>query len=346
MAISAPEKITKKMILEKIGNIAQLASIRKYFLADGPAMNMRAADIDTGGGLSLTVLPDRGMDISLASYKGINISYLTCTGEINPAFFEPEGVGWLRTYTAGLLTTCGLTYLGPPVKDGDEELGLHGRYSTIPVRQLSDNSRWEGDKYILELSGITEEARIFGDKIRLSRKISAIAGESRFFIDDNVENFGFSDSPFTILYHINIGFPFLDAHSKFSVSAHESYPRDPEAAKGLARKSEFSAPIPNFKEQVFTYRVKPDQEGFGRAELVNEMLEGGLKLYVKFNHDELPFLTQWKMAGQGEYVLGIEPCNVPCENRKSLRDKKMLPMLAPGETRKIHLEIGVEKISK
>ena len=65
-----------------------------------------AIDVDTGaGGLRFTVLPDRGLDISLASYKGNNLSFLTPAGETHPAFYEPGGLGWLRTFTGGLLTT-------------------------------------------------------------------------------------------------------------------------------------------------------------------------------------------------------------------------------------------------
>ena len=96
---------------------------------------MRATDINTGSGLQYTVLPDRAMDISLASYKGTNLVYLTCNGETNPAFYEQEGIGWLRTFAAGLFTTCGLTYLGSPCEDEGEQLGLHGRISTT----LPDN---------------------------------------------------------------------------------------------------------------------------------------------------------------------------------------------------------------
>ena len=47
------------------------------------------------------------------------------------------------------------------------------------------------------------------------------------------------------------------------------------------------------------------------------------------------------MMGQGDYVVGIEPCNAPCENRAILREQGRLPFLEPGETREMTLEIGV-----
>ncbi len=47
------------------------------------------------------------------------------------------------------------------------------------------------------------------------------------------------------------------------------------------------------------------------------------------------------MMGEGDYVVALEPCNVPCENRASLRRKNILPFLGPGESRSIDVEIGV-----
>ena len=164
-----------------IGNQAQIGGSRHYVLDDGWGRNLRAIDVNSGSGLQYTILPDRGMDISLASFKGINLVYLTCNGETHPAFYEPENFGWLHTFTAGLLTTCGLTYLGAPVTDDNEQLGLHGRYSTIPAKQVSDLSRWVDDEYHIKISGTIEEASMFGNKLRMERQIHSILGQNCFF---------------------------------------------------------------------------------------------------------------------------------------------------------------------
>ena len=47
------------------------------------------------------------------------------------------------------------------------------------------------------------------------------------------------------------------------------------------------------------------------------------------------------MLAEGEYVAGLEPCNVKCENRGKLRESGRLPFLAPGEVQEMDLEIGV-----
>src|SRR5665647_2161357 len=107
----------KEELFQYIGNQAQLGGTRHYVLSDGRGRDMRAIDVNSGSGLHYTILPDRGMDISLASYKGINLVYLTCNGETHPAYYEPENLGWLHTFTGGLLTTCGLTHVGGPAID-------------------------------------------------------------------------------------------------------------------------------------------------------------------------------------------------------------------------------------
>ena len=98
-------KNKKNELLQYIGNRAQLGGTRHYNLSDGPALNMRAIDVNTGAGLTYTTLPDRGMDISFASFRVTNLAFLTPNGETHPAFYEPQGIGWLRTFTGGLLTT-------------------------------------------------------------------------------------------------------------------------------------------------------------------------------------------------------------------------------------------------
>lgn len=75
--------------------------------------------------------------------------------------------------------------------------------------------------------------------------------------------------------------------------------------------------------------------------MVNPSLGDGLGLCVRFKTDELPFLNEWKMMGQGDYVVGIEPCNVPCRSRAALAKNGMLAALEPGETREIRVTISV-----
>lgn len=329
-------------IIKYIGNTSQLWGVRPYEFIDGWARKMRAFDVNAGNGLHYTVLPDRGMDISLASFKGYNLVYLTCNGETNPAYYEPEGIGWLHTFSGGLLTTCGLTHLGPPSVDDGEPLGLHGRYSTIPARQVADCSTWVNDTYQIKLKGIIEEGYLFGYKLRLVREITSTVGKNEIEILDTITNFGNKPSPYTILYHINLGYPLLSEKSVLEIDPQHTTARDENAASGIKEFRNFIEPQQNFKEQVFFHKMKRDKNGFAKTSLFNKEL--GIRLNLSFNVDQLPFLTEWKMMGFGEYVLGLEPCNVMVKSRKQLREERSLPYLEPQATVKNKVIISIEEI--
>ena len=119
-----------------LGNIYQIGGTRAYTLSDGSSNGCRCIDVKTGSGFDYTVVCDRGLDISLASYRGINLVHLTPNAETNPAFYDPWGAEWLRTFSGGLLTTCGPTYIGNACEDEGECLGQHGRFSALPARQV------------------------------------------------------------------------------------------------------------------------------------------------------------------------------------------------------------------
>jgi hypothetical protein len=282
------------------------------------------------------------MDISLASFKGKNLVYLTCNGETSPAYFEPEGIGWLRTFAAGLLTTCGLTYLGPPCADNGVQLGLHGRYSTLPVKQFADLSDWDGDNYVLKLKGTIEEGYLFGYKLRMERVIASIAGKNTIKITDTISNFGNVDSPYTVLYHMNLGYPLLSEDAELIIDPKNTVPRDGEAVPGIHEFKSFSKPQEAYREQVFFHTMKGDDSGKAYVELRNRKL--GVALTISFNIAQLTYVTQWKMLGFGEYVLGIEPCNVLCKSRAVLREEGNLPFLQPEESITNELEVSLTEI--
>ena len=97
-----------------IGNTDQLCSVTEYRICGGRADGVHAAKVCNGLGLELSVLPDRGMDISQLSFKGVNFSYIAPCGVVAPQYFDSHGIEFLRGFTAGMLTTCGLTAVGSP----------------------------------------------------------------------------------------------------------------------------------------------------------------------------------------------------------------------------------------
>jgi len=332
----------KSEILKYIGNLSQTGYCRHYILGDGWGRGMRATDINTGRGLQYTVLPDRGLDISLANFKGTNLVYQTCNGETHPSFYEPEGLGWLHTFGAGLLTTCGLTHLGPPCTDDGEQLGLHGRFSTIPSRQFADLSAWEGNDYRYKVKAIIEEGFLFGSKLRMEREITSVSGQNIILLTDIITNFGSKPSPYTILYHMNFGYPLLSEDTELTIDPLKTVPRDTDAVPGMKDFRSFIKPQQNYKEQVFFHTMQGNRNGDASVSVRNK--KTGVAVNISININQLPYIAQWKMMGWGEYVLGIEPSNVPVQSRKTLRENNTLPILQPDESKTNVIKIEVESI--
>jgi hypothetical protein len=334
---------TRDELSRRTGDLWQLGGVKPMVLDEGPERGVHIAEFRTGGGLNFAVLLDRGMDLGWAEFQGVPLAWQSAAGPIAPAFFEPEGLGWLRGFHGGLVATCGLTYAGAPCTDEGQQLGLHGRLSYTPARNACCGTEWQGDDLVLWAQGQMREAVIFGENVLLRRRIWSRLGEKRLFIDDAVINEGYHTTPHMMLYHINIGFPVVDASTELITSPALVRPRDSIAARGFDRYNRFQEPTSEYAEQVFYHDLTPDDEGFVRAALVNPSFYGGrgVGVYISYRQAELPYFTEWKQMGEGDYVVGMEPANCLVEGRDVDRAAGRLQFLEPGEGREYHLEIGV-----
>jgi hypothetical protein len=342
MANLYKKSIGRKSLETRVSRMSQVAGVRLATLEEGIEQGVKVADVCTGSGLSFTVALSRGMDIYSADYCGRALGWLSPVGLAAPSFFEPEGLGWLRTFGGGLLTTCGLTYLGAPGTDEGQQLGLHGRFSNLPAGNVRVSRDWAGEDYEMSIEGeVTEAMPVVGEFVRLRRKITARMGESRFFVSDVVENFGCKSIPHMILYHFNLGYPLLDEGARLLLPSLHAKPRDEAAAVEAEKWAEVLPPAAGFQERVYYHQTGADAEGRTLAALSNPNLDGGLALYVGFLKKQLPRLVQWKMCAAGNYVMGIEPANCWVGGRGRARAKGDLQFLEPGEKRSYDLEVGV-----
>jgi hypothetical protein len=83
-----------------------------------------------------------------------------------------------------------------------------------------------------------------------------------------------------------------------------------------------------------------DADGNVRVAIVNPHVRGGLGVYVVYRREQLPRYIEWRMMGEGQYVVGIEPCT-NLFGREAVRQAGELIVLQPGEKREYDLEIGV-----
>ena len=160
------KNLTKTEILKRVGDISQIAGATKFTYGEGKAKGTDAIEVKTGGGLRFVILTDKGMNIAYAELGGTPFSYISKTGVVSPAHYDEKD--FLRSFEGGLLTTCGLTYMGAPCEDEGVSLGAHGRISNTPAFDISIYQDWdENGEYIIKVSGKVKESSMFGDNLVL-----------------------------------------------------------------------------------------------------------------------------------------------------------------------------------
>lgn len=338
------KKLTRKQILERVGDIRQIAGVRRVERADGTGKGSGLFSFRTGTGFDYDVLIDRGMDIGRAEYQGMSLVWRSASGDAHPHRYDEFGAKWIRIFPGGLVTTCGLTQMGAPCVDNGEALGAHGRYTSLPASQVCHEEFWDGDDYVMRVSGKMQEAVLFGENLVLERTIESRLGQPGLSLCDRVTNFGYRPTPHMILYHCNFGYPLLDETTRLETPHRSITPRDAEASVGADDACSFHAPKAGYKEKVYFHDLKADRAGEVTVKLVNPSLAGGLEMAMTYRQDTLPYFTQWKMLGKGEYVCGLEPGNATVMGRVAEREAGRLVTLRPGESREYSLKIAVQRL--
>jgi hypothetical protein len=336
----------KREIEAYVGKIDQVGGIRRYKCMEGKEAESELIHVRTGAGLTYTISPSRGFDIVFAEYGGTPISWTSQNGMSHPSYFQNKGTNWLKTAVGGLLMTCGLTQVGNPCRDGEEELGLHGAIHHTSAKYISTKAEWVNDEYVLTASGEIEETTIFGHHLQLTREISSFIGRNKIYIKDTVENKGFEPAPHMILYHFNFGFPLMDEKTVVNVPSRQVRPRDNDVS--LDEYLSWEAPKLGIMEKVYYHEdlVKDDNK-MTKVTITNPEFPSLTKkapttLSLSWRIDTLPKFVQWKMNGKGMNVLGIEPSNCYVEGRVKEKEYGTLRFIQPGEKLDYHLELEIE----
>lgn len=149
-----------------IGHPSQLYGVRETRMVGGKADGMRLLEVRNGKGLEFTVSLDRCADIPYLFYKGNSMAYIAPCGMVGPQYYDNKSAGFLKSFTAGFLTTCGLTTVGGPCTDEGEELSLHGNISNVPCEQYL----YSVDDECIKITAIMRDASLFGHQLILERE--------------------------------------------------------------------------------------------------------------------------------------------------------------------------------
>ncbi len=308
---------------EYIGHELQIYGVQEMRLCGGKGDGMRLLNVRNSKGLEFYISLDRCGDISRISLGGVNLTYISPCGYVAPTYYDAEGSGFLKSFTAGFFTTCGLTAVGSPCEDAGEKLPLHGNISHIPCDNVSHYIE-DGNIHII----ITvHDAALFSHNLLLKREYICPINENVIYVKDSVTNQGSKEVPFEILYHCNMGYPLLSENASLNIPSTEVTPRDEKAANDIKNYLKMEIPQKNYEERCYYHKMS----GKPTVSIYNPDVNKSVK--ISYDTAQLKCFTQWKMMGEKEYVLGLEPGNCTPDGRDVMRQKGMLEFISPEETR-------------
>ena len=322
-----------------LGSVEQVFSVRRSRIDGGRGDGVRVIDVSNGGDLSVTILPDRCMDIHSVRFRGKNLSYLAPNGISHPAYYNPFGEGWSESYYGGFLYTCGLSNVGGGCEEDGFYHYVHGHLKNTPAQNICHETLWDGDDCDIRIAGDVRDAAFFGRNLLMHREIRARVGEKRLFIEDTIENQGFAHEQLMLLYHMNLGFPILDEDTMLIAPVIREEPLSDHTIANDPDYARMIAPIDNNIEYLHALTLRSDANGRTICAVYNEKL--GLGFYVRYNTDLMRYLIQWKCMSSGDYALGVLPSSCKPVGRAADRASGEARTIAPGEILRASIEAGV-----
>jgi len=321
----------KRDLMKYMGSMQQAAYIRPLTYAEGRSTGLKAYEVKSGP-LCYKLMADKCLDMCELSYKGVNFSFLSKPGMQGRNAYDTAGDEAIRGIMGGMFFTCGVETICAPCTVDGVDYPMHGRMRTTPGEHLSADAFWAEDGYHLRASAEMREAALFGENMTLRRSIETVYGQKTVTLTDVFENQGYRDEPLMLLYHINLGWPFLDENLRLILPTRKVTPRDAEAEGHEGEYDRMDPPKDNEPEYVFIHDLAPDADGSLRAVAVNEAL--GLGLEIGWNEANLPYFMEWKSTASGDYVIGLEPANSSVYGRPWHEERDTVHRLAPFATEK------------
>ncbi len=346
------QDIDRARLARLAGDPSALGGVRSVVLDDGAERGIRALEFRTGSGLAFDVLVDRAMDIGSAEPAGPSFGWRSATGFRHPGLHEyrdEDGIAWLRSFS-GLVVTAGLdhTLFTAEVDAAQYNYpfrksvwnGLHGRIANIPAKLTGYGEEWRApDTCTLWAEGEVRQAAVFGEHLRLRRRIEADLGSNAIRLTDTVTNHGFDPTPHMFLYHINLGWPLVDEGARLVAPIARTLFATDSVRQQRVSYQRFPAPQAGFVEQVYAHDMVAADDGHLAAAVVNERLQMGMQL--DWSAREFPYFLEWLHLREGAYAVGLEPSTHDISGETAARANGSMIWLGAGESRSYHTVFSI-----
>lgn len=327
--------IDQERVARLVGSPEQLVNVERLMREDGSARGTSILAIRNPQGFSFDVLIDRALDIGWAEARGLPLAWRAIQGPAASTRYEPEGNGWTRTFSGGLLTTCGLRATGAPSTVDGTHFGLHGRIGHIPAQNVHWQFIDHHGEPCIEITGQVIEGGLGETPLILTRRIVANTVQAWLSVQDTVTNAGFETTGHMFRHHFNLGYPLVGPASSVTTNATLIGTRDPHPE-----------PLPQFPWKVevaqnptaeFVGYCKPN--GIETRTTVTDA--NGNRLEIEQKNEEWPWLILWRDASPGVNVLGVEPSTSKDAGRAQAELDKEVINLAPGQSREYRTDLSL-----
>lgn len=336
-------ELSRDELEERTGDLEAVAGIRAVVLDNGVERGVRALDVRTSAGLELEILLDRAMDVGGARLSGVPFGWRSGNGFRHPGLHEHSdegGLSWLRALD-GLIVTGGLDhalfggefdaghYAYPPKPRITH--GLHGRLTAIPARLLEAGTVTENGHSVLRVRGEVVQSTVFGEHLRLTRLIELDLDGRELRLTDKVDNLGYERTPHMFLYHINLGWPIVDAGSDVVAPIASRKWQSPEVAEQGLSYRVLPEPQPTVAEQVFEHELIAD--GQNRHQVALLRADGRYGVHLSWDAAAMPHFFEWQNLRRGQYGVGLEPSTHAVQGEQAARDDGSMIWLEHGDER-------------
>jgi galactose mutarotase-like enzyme len=326
---------------DDVGGAAKGYSVTKRTLRGGRRDGVDVIEVNNGRFMFI-VVPTRGMGIWRAVCDEMVLGWISpVDGPVHPAFvplWEPSGIGWLGGFDE-LLVRCGLESNGAPEfwPNGTLRYPLHGKIANTPAHEVKVTI--DGDSGEIAVTGIVDETRLFGSKLRLTTTLSTRIGQPGMTVSDEVTNISAEPGELELIYHTNFGMPLVAPGASVILPVRKVAPRDAVAVADVRQWNVYGSETPGLGEACFFCDLAADASG--RTQALLRSAAGNQGVSMKINKTQLPCFTLWKnrQAMADGYVTGLEPSTNYPNQRSFEKSKGRVVALTPGETRRFEVSI-------
>lgn len=292
-------------------DLARIADIRQFREENGPNSGQRVIRVETGGGLSVELLPDRCCDIGQVWMRGLPFGWTGPIGLSEPARLRGN------LPLSGLMTTCGFDHIRQPVTEAEQSFPMHGSMMHQGATIRAAGLAWEQGQGLLRIEAEVTSFTLGYGGVRLERRIDLPLGGAEIRVHDWVQVLA---QPVSLMamYHINFGYPLAGPASRLTLNGID--------ANGGALDVE---------------GVTTRPAGQGAAEVVLSAGDGANvpRFRLGFDAEALPVFQVLRNATPGVNLVCLEPATHDRLPRADLRASGALVPTPVGKGRAFHLSL-------